>query len=84
MTDGMYMSRRELLAAAAALTVSACIPRSLLAAVSKGEMPYRRLGRTGERVSLIGLGGYHIGNHRDHPHGHRQWHQLHGQLLGLQ
>jgi len=27
----------------------------------KGTMPYRRLGRTGERVSLIGLGGYHIG-----------------------
>ena len=27
----------------------------------KETMPYRRLGRTGERVSLIGLGGYHIG-----------------------
>ncbi|MGH2413994.1 MAG: aldo/keto reductase [Microcystaceae cyanobacterium] len=26
-----------------------------------GEMMYRTLGRTGERVSLIGLGGYHIG-----------------------
>ncbi len=24
-------------------------------------MPYRTLGRTGEKVSLIGLGGYHIG-----------------------
>jgi len=24
-------------------------------------MPYRRLGRTGEMVSLVGLGGYHIG-----------------------
>jgi len=28
---------------------------------SKGEIPYRRLGRTGEKVSLVGLGGYHIG-----------------------
>ncbi|MBC7969701.1 MAG: aldo/keto reductase [Verrucomicrobia bacterium] len=26
-----------------------------------GEMMYRTLGRTGEKVSVIGLGGYHIG-----------------------
>src|SRR4030042_944722 len=28
---------------------------------AKGQMLYRRLGRTGEMVSLVGLGGYHIG-----------------------
>lgn len=28
----------------------------------QGDMIYRALGRTGERVSLVGLGGYHIGN----------------------
>lgn len=27
----------------------------------RGDMPYRTLGRTGEQVSLIGLGGFHIG-----------------------
>ncbi len=28
----------------------------------KGDMLYRPLGRTGETVSIIGIGGYHIGN----------------------
>ncbi len=28
---------------------------------SEGSIPYRTLGRTGERVSLVGLGGFHIG-----------------------
>ncbi len=28
-------------------------------------MPYRTLGRTGERVSLVGLGGYHLGKQAD-------------------
>jgi predicted aldo/keto reductase-like oxidoreductase len=30
-------------------------------AAAKGEMPYRTLGRSGEKVSLLGLGGAHIG-----------------------
>ena len=28
---------------------------------AKGEMPYRTLGRTGERVSLLGMGGWQFG-----------------------
>ena len=32
-----------------------------LIAAETGAMPYRTLGRSGEKVSAIGLGGYHIG-----------------------
>ena len=27
----------------------------------RGDMPYRQLGLTGEEVSLVGMGGFHIG-----------------------
>jgi len=36
-----------------------------LAGVPLGDMPYRTLGRSGEKVSLVGLGGYHIGIQHD-------------------
>ena len=36
--------------------------------MSNGSMPHRTLGRTGERVSAIGLGGWHLGlKHVDEP-----------------
>jgi len=34
-------------------------------AVAAGEVPYRTLGRSGEKVSLVGLGGFHIGVQSD-------------------
>ena len=45
-----------------ALTAAALFSRSAPAADERsGGMIFRRLGRTGERVSAIGMGGYHIG-----------------------
>jgi predicted aldo/keto reductase-like oxidoreductase len=36
-----------------------------LSMAAAGEMPCRMLGRSGEKVSLVGLGGYHIGIQQD-------------------
>ena len=33
--------------------------------IRKGDMLYRPLGNTGEQVSVLGLGGYHIGQPSD-------------------
>jgi len=60
------MQRREFMrtaAAAAGAAVSANLLPSLANAASDASsgMIYRTLGQTGERVSALGLGGYHIG-----------------------
>ncbi len=39
------------------------IPLTTSAGIRKGDMLYRTLGRTGEQVSAIGMGGYHLANH---------------------
>jgi len=36
-------------------------PGMTMAADSRDGIPYRELGRTGEKVSIVGLGGWHIG-----------------------
>ena len=83
------VSRREFLKAAVATGVLAgTLPA--WSAETKSGLPYRRLGRTGEKVSAIGLGGYHIGVQKDEPESIRlirgaidRRHHVHGQLLGL-
>ena len=54
------LTRREFVKLAAAAGVAMSVA-SACSAEAKNEMPYRALGRTGEKISAIGLGGYHIG-----------------------
>ena len=54
------MDRRDFLKKAAATTVVTSLGTKLSHGTA-GSLPYRVLGHTGEKVSLIGLGGYHIG-----------------------
>ena len=54
------LTRREFVKLSAAATLAVSVAPAW-AAETKNDMPYRTLGRTGEKVSAIGLGGYHIG-----------------------
>jgi aryl-alcohol dehydrogenase-like predicted oxidoreductase len=77
------MNRREALEAMAALTVTsvagvataggqeAAAASGAAAGPGAKDMPYRTLGRTGEKVSAIGLGGHHIGRPHDPSEGIR-------------
>jgi len=56
------MDRREFLKTAAAATVVTSL--SDKGALGADSFPYRTLGRSGEKVSMVGLGGYHIGHPR--------------------
>jgi aryl-alcohol dehydrogenase-like predicted oxidoreductase len=55
------MHRREFIRAATAAAFYASLGQKLTFADHAGDMPYRVLGHTGEKVSLLGIGGAHIG-----------------------
>ena len=54
------MDRRRFLKTAAATTVMTSLSKKFTHAADV-PVPKRTLGRTGEKVSIIGLGGYHLG-----------------------
>jgi len=59
------ISRRGFLGFAAASIFMAQAGQQSPRSESRNGFPYRTLGRSGEKVSLIGLGGYHLGNQAD-------------------
>jgi aryl-alcohol dehydrogenase-like predicted oxidoreductase len=59
---GGAVTRREFLELAAATTLLADFSTHARAAEGASGVPFRTLGRTGEKVSCVGLGGAHIGN----------------------
>jgi predicted aldo/keto reductase-like oxidoreductase len=59
------ISRRGFLGFAAASIFLAHPERQSKRSESRNGVPYRTLGRSGEQVSLVGLGGYHLGKQAD-------------------
>src|SRR5229473_1140846 len=60
------LTRREFLSAMLTTSVLAGVAGAeLWAAGAENGIPYRRLGRSGERLSVIGLGGWHLGIQSD-------------------
>jgi len=56
MSSDIDSSRRELL-----LAMGAGLTAAAASGASTSEIPYRTLGHTGEKLSCIGMGGYHLG-----------------------
>jgi len=59
------VTRREFLEMGVAAGLAVGTENLAWAADTKTEVPRRTLGRTGEKVSMVGLGGYHIGSQKD-------------------
>ncbi len=69
---GSHLSRREFVRSLAATGLAVGVgAQAWTAEIRSGDMLYRTLGRTGEKISAIGLGGYHISVPRDEPEGLR-------------
>ena len=58
------MDRRSFLKTAAATSILTSL-HDKLAHASDAAMPMRTMGRSGEKISIVGLGGYHLGKQAD-------------------
>jgi uncharacterized protein len=54
-------TRRQFLELTAAGIAAATLGQEARGDEPQHDVPYRTLGRTGEKVSMVGLGGYHLG-----------------------
>ncbi|MGA2353989.1 MAG: aldo/keto reductase [Terriglobales bacterium] len=54
-------TRRKFLGVAAATIIGTRIDKPAWGGDTKSDVPMRTLGHTGERVSMVGIGGYHLG-----------------------
>jgi predicted aldo/keto reductase-like oxidoreductase len=63
-TNSGLTRRRFLETSVGTVVASSLLPRAW-SAENRNGIPYRTLGNTGEKVSCVGLGGYHIGNQSD-------------------
>ena len=59
------MDRRNFLKTAAATTIMTSLSKKLAHATDSATVPTRILGHTGEKISMVGLGGYHLGMQSD-------------------
>jgi aryl-alcohol dehydrogenase-like predicted oxidoreductase len=59
------VTRREFLEISVAATLGVSAEKIAWAADTNTGVPRRTLGRTGEKVSMVGLGGYHIGRQKE-------------------
>jgi uncharacterized protein len=59
------LTRRRFLEATAGTVVAGSLLSNAWSAEARNGVPYRTLGNTGEKVSCIGLGGFHLGMQSD-------------------
>lgn len=61
LADPTGITRRKFVKMAVVTSAVAATAPHLFAADKSGDIPRRVLGRTNEKISIVGLGGYHIG-----------------------